>query len=483
MFGAGNLLPKAAQDLGRYGIECDVVRDAVVDCCDKDFSIFAAQSVDFAFLGKRLDIMPNPQETIRDAASKIRIGGHLTIHVTKESIAEGAFPFTVGNMTAMVGKAGAWQAKDCYERNGEILATFKRLPGAKGVSSKRLQPGPRALICRYGALGDSIQLTPMIRALHEDGYKVTMNITPYAAGLLEHNPFISNVIIQEKDAIPNPDLGGYWEEWKGDYDRVINLSESIEGRLLFVEGRKEFYTSKAFRNKVANKNYHDFHMELAGYSHRSNLRPELFFTKAEERTMQKLFSHWHGKFVILWAINGSSHHKVYPLMEPVMRDWLDRNPDAVLVTLGDKQAKLAEFEHPQVVKAADEWSVREVALATKYASVVVGPETFLLNAASCFNTPKITFLSHSAHHNLCSHWTNDYCLEPDPAMAPCFPCNMLHYLKDSCPQTSIFDGEQLLTTGPTCAMGAISGERVQARLDEVKRKHFGKPSYERGVAL
>ena len=62
---------------------------------------------------------------------------------------------------------------------------------------------------------------------------------------------------------------------------------------------------------------------------------------------------------------------------------------------------------------------------TKYADLVVGPETGILNAAGCFPTPKITLLSHSRHENLCKYWENDYCLAPEGAF--CHPCHVLHY--------------------------------------------------------
>lgn len=473
-FGAADMLPKAAQALRKYAVNVDVAQHYLIDVCDDSFSVFAQNSLDFAFVGKRLEVMIKPQETLREIASKLRVGGHLILHVTLDSPDLNASKFSPESLMTLVAKSGsAWIEKDIYLRNGEFLGVYKKVAGSRGVTKRVRHGKKRAVICRYGAMGDLIQLTPLIRALHEDGYEVTMNVTPRAMSLVYNNPFVSNIILQESEAIPNPDLGGYWKEWAGDYDKYINLSESIEGRLLFVPGRREFYTSKAFRHSVANLNYHEHHMALGGYASRTDLRPELFFTRAEERDMKAVYDSMAGRFVILWATNGSALHKVYPLMEPVLRDWLALHSDATVLSLGDASGKAAEFSHPRVVPMCGEWTARQTALATKYASLVLGPETFVLNAASCFPTPKITLLSHSSHENLCKHWEGDFCLAPDVALSPCYPCHQLHYPPgegetSSCPLVTIGDATgTAFATGPSCAMGAITGERLIARMNEV----------------
>ena len=67
---------------------------------------------------------------------------------------------------------------------------------------------------------------------------------------------------------------------------------------------------------------------------------------------------------------------------------------------------------------------------TKYADVVVGPETGLMVAAGCFDTPKIMMLSHSSEENLTKYWKNCTALS---AGVECQPCHQLHYTRDSCP--------------------------------------------------
>jgi ADP-heptose:LPS heptosyltransferase len=176
---------------------------------------------------------------------------------------------------------------------------------------------------------------------------------------------------------------------------------------------------------------------------------------------------------MLWALNGSSHHKVYPLIEGVLGEFFRQHPDARCITTGDTIARLLEFEHPQVIPMADNWTLREALIAPKYVDLVVGPETMMTNAAGCFDTPKICLLSHSTKENLTKYWLSDHSLEPDQTIAPCYPCHQLHYSSvGSCPQGEVIDEitNTVIAKGPICAMGAINPERLLHQIEEVYQK-------------
>lgn len=143
-----------------------------------------------------------------------------------------------------------------------------------------------------------------------------------------------------------------------------------------------------------------------------------------------------------------------------------------MILLGDKRAEAHVWEHDQVDSKVDQIKLREAFGVVDVADCVIGPETAMTNAAGALDTPVITLLSHSSHENLCKYFKHDYCLAPDPKLAPCYGksgCHLLHYSLESCPQGEIIDERdgEILARGPLCAMGAIRGERIQARLDEV----------------
>jgi len=437
---------------------------------DSNLKMFEDQSLDHIYIGHRIENLSDPKKLLQEASHKLKVGGHLVVSTSVGNHSAGVIELYPKLLKEWIGMFGRWQLKVEMEQEGKSLLVMKRLDGKKGVLPLKPKSDRKtACIARYGALGDAIIMSPLVRQLSEDGYDVTLNITTYCTTIFENNPYVSNVVVQERDAIPNPELGKYWAYWKPRYDRYINLSESLEGDLLQVEGRKTFFTHKDWRHQQCNKNYYDYTLMKGGYPEVTGKRGEMFFTRAEERRAQEFFKDVQDKFIVLWSLNGSSHHKVFPLMEPCMRKFLSEHPDSRLITVGDYTAKLMEFEHPQVLQKAGEWKVRESLIATQYVDLVVGPETMMTNAAGCYSTPKITFLSHSSHENLCKYWENDYCLEPDIELAPCYPCHQLHYTKESCPINTMVDKttNQEIARGPRCAMGGISAQRFLDRIEEV----------------
>lgn len=480
-FGAeAELFPRNAIAPGKFPVYVDALPNPVLSVCEDNLAVCADNAWDYVFVGPRLgQLIRQPKELLNEASRKLLVGGHLVVFLPINA-SEHTHRFTHNSLKELLESVGSWKLKDSYERDGHLLHIYKKLPGNKGIVERTKTTKPRACIVRYGALGDMIMVTPLIKQLALDGYDVTLNISPYSKDIIKNNPYVHNLILQERDAIPNPTLGRYWNEWSKDYDRYINLSESIEGALLKVEGRREFYTSQSWRHDRCNTNYYDYTMKLGGYPNVLGARGELFFSRGEEKDALWIRGKHKNKFFVVWALNGSSHHKKYGLLKPVLTDWLASHPNVVVVTVGDARAKEHEFAHPQIVNAAAAWPIRTSLALTKIADLVVGPESVMVNAAGCFATPKLTMLSHSSHENLCKYWDNDYCIAPDPSISPCYGCSgchQLHYSLESCPLSEVRDADtnEVLASGPSCAMGAITGERLIARLNEVYSLHSSLP--------
>jgi ADP-heptose:LPS heptosyltransferase len=307
------------------------------------------------------------------------------------------------------------------ETNGEGKIAFPR----QKVTNKE------CLVMRYGAIGDAIWATPILRQLKKEGYYVVYNCTPYSAQVLRNNPNIDEFLLQERDAIPNPDLGPYWKTISKGFERVINLSQSIERTLLKAEGTEGFKWSQKKRRKECNVNYQDRTMEVAGYPHLKGERPELFFTEIEEALAKTLRATMKDRFLILWALSGSSFHKIYPWATYVSGEMNANFDDICVITVGDYLCKIIEWQMQNTVNRSGIWTIRQSMTLTKYADLVIGPETGILNAASCYDTPKIVFLSHSSEENLTKYWTN--CTPLSAKECRCQPCHRLMYT-NCCPQ-------------------------------------------------
>lgn len=320
---------------------------------------------------------------------------------------------------------------------------------------------PKALLIRYGAIGDMIQFAPVIRLIKQQGYHVTVNCSEYGAVVLKHNPYIDKLAIQQTDIVPNQQLKDYWEEMKKHYDLFINLSGSVEDSLLFpdrkmykaiesiqekrpdIEDRDAFeLVCKEYRKIIGDRNYYDAHLEKAGLPQRG-LNGEVYFSDGEELVARDFRARHKDKFLILWSLSGSAYHKIYPYFQQVVQETLLQIPEACVISVGDEicvAMERGETEgryYPRSFGGPMGWDIRHSLVMTKYVDLVIGSETGILNAAGCFPTPKITLLSHSKHENLCQYWENDYCLAPENTF--CHPCHMLHYVHPAGKKCTICD--------------------------------------------
>lgn len=440
--GAEPVVPPAAQDLGKYSVGLDWCRGPVA-VCDSNYDLFARGEADHVFVGPRLEFVTDPELLLPQLASKLRQGGHFVIHTTGTP--------TLAKLREILEGCGGWQEKDTYERDGQVLGIWKLVAPRQREIRPPTPVGPRrACIARYGAIGDLIILTPLIKRLAEDGYEVTLNVTPYSADVLRGNPYVSNIILQERDLIPNQELGDYWKEWEGDYQKYINLSESIEGSLLKVEGRRDFYSPACWRRSTCTANYYEEMLRLAGYPQTESPVGQLYFSSSERHSAEFVRGKFRDKFLVLWGLKGSSHHKQFPMLRPFLERWLPSHPFAHVMFCGSPADSGLGWDSLQTSNIAGQIPLREVFALAPQADLVVGPESSLINAAGCFPTSKLVLLSHSTCTNLCKHFANHICVAPS---SPCYPCHQLHYNQESCPLVTIADvsSGEAAWKGPRCS--------------------------------
>lgn len=300
----------------------------------------------------------------------------------------------------------------------------------------------RLLVVRFGAIGDQVQAASVLPLLKEQGWHVTYMTTPDAQQVLLHNPFIDGWILQDKDQVPNQELGPYLDSLQQRYDKIVNFSESIEGALLALPGRPNHGWSPDARRKIMGSvNYMERMHDLADVPHK--FAPKFHSTEAERRDAREFRKTLAGP-VVYWALGGSSYHKIYPHIATVGGWLLDRTDVSIVLAGGPEFEELQAgmcrtlekhgCDMSRVVASAGQWPIRRSLTFVEFADVVVGPETGLLNAAAHLDVPKVIYLSHSSKENLTKHWKRTITLEPTPGTTPCFPCLRLHYNWDHCVQ-------------------------------------------------
>ena len=319
----------------------------------------------------------------------------------------------------------------------------------------------KILVCRIAAVGDCVQITPLIRYLKEHGHKVYVMTSGQGMQILKHNPNIHKLIYYEAETVPIEQLDDYFRKIQAQYkcDELINLNGSIEVKYLLVPADPIYNYSKQERFERLNKSHYDAVFEAAGLDVTGG-KPEMFFSQAEEEANAKFRERFLGKFVVVWALSGSSMHKVYPYTRTVMESLIEKYPDIIFITVGDEFCQILEtaLEHERCIHKSGVWSLRETAIMCKYASLVVAPETGVLHFAGCFSTPKIGMLTHTTKECLTKYFDNDYSLEAEVDCSPCF--RIITEAKVQCPIDKF-------TAAPWCAAHGFPPERLINRIEEV----------------
>lgn len=295
-------------------------------------------------------------------------------------------------------------------------------------SHREPKPSKTAAVVRYGAFGDGLQATSILPWLKERGYHITFYTVPVLHEVLKHDPHVDRFVVQDIDAIPNPELGNFWGALEKKYDKFVNLSESVERTLLAMPGNMNHMWSHEMRNKHLNKNYMEFVHDIAGVP--LPVRMKFYPTEEEKAEALDEYNRLGGR-VIMWVLSGSAVHKVWPYLDQAIHHIL-KATDASIVLVGGKDEKMLEQgweENPRVHLRSGKWSIRHSLTFAQICDLVIGPETGVLNAVAMEPVKKIVFLSHSSVENLTRDWMNTVSLIPKNTS--CYPCHKLHVITDA----------------------------------------------------
>lgn len=320
----------------------------------------------------------------------------------------------------------------------------------------------RILVARIAAIGDCVQITPLIRYLKEQGNEVYVVTSGQGMQILKFNPFIDKLIYYVAETVPAEQLPEYFEQMRKDEncDKLINLCECVEVKYLFHPADPVYNYSKQERLQRGCKNHYDAVFEAAGLPEVTGKKPELFFSDEEEDEFAQFRKEMLGKFWVVWCLSGSARHKSYPYTRYVMEAMLQEHKNMVIVTVGDESCKIFEFglNHDRCIHKSGVWSLRQTALACKYASLVITPETGVGHFVGCFDTPKIVFLTHTNKECFTKYFTNDYSLEAKVDCAPCF--RMIYDADLQCPV-------EKMTRAPWCVAFGFPVQDVLAQIEKV----------------
>lgn len=423
--------------------------DIHVETCER-LDMFASNSMDFVFSSHLLEHIKRHDKALLEWWRVVKHHGYLILYLPHKKFypncgEKGANPdhkhdFLPEDITKVMESApGGWDLVVNEERNDgdeySFLQIYKKLgPDKRKQSWKDPKPEKTCAIVRYGAFGDLIQCSSILPGLKKQGYHITLYTVPSGWEVVKHDPNIDKVVLQDKDQIPNEKLHDFWLWLAKKYDKLINLSESVEGTFLALPGRANHRWPHEIRHKRLNENYLEFTHELAGVPYEP---AQKFYATIEEKAWARKEKDKHGK-AIVWSLAGSGVHKTWPGLDTILARVMLEYPDAKVILTGDELCQILETgweNEPRVIKKSGVWSIRETLAFAQYADLVIGPETGVLNAVAFENVPKVVFLSHSSHENLTRDWKNVHPMIPQDTA--CYPCHQMHYGFEFCNQDKV----------------------------------------------
>lgn len=422
--------------------------DFIIPTCEV-LEDFATGSQDFVFSSHLLEHIEDYRAALKEWWRVLKQGGHLCLYLPHKELypnigADGANPdhkhdFMPQDIVDAMLKIGGWDLVRNEDRNEgteySFFQVYRKYSDAKvhNYSYRKPKPAKTCAIVRYGAWGDVIQMSSILPALKAEGYHITLYTVPRAWEAVKEEPLIDEVILQDPEQVPNPALGEFWKAIKAKYDRFINLSESVEGMLLALPDRTPYFWNKETRDRYMNHNYWEFTHAIAGVKFEKSYS-RFVTTEKEREWARKEKRRFAADPLIMWVLSGSSIHKVWPHMDPVLARLMLDYPQAKVITVGDERCKkLLEQpweNEPRIIRRSGDWTIRETMAMALECDIVVGPETGVMSAVSAEPMAKIVLLSHSSHENLTKHWTNAFVISSSDT--PCSPCHKMIYNWDQC---------------------------------------------------
>lgn len=331
----------------------------------------------------------------------------------------------------------------------------------------------RILIFRSGAYGDVLITTPVVRYLAGQGHKIVYVTSKRGMEVLKNNPHIEK-LIQHKEETPIDKLAENLEHLRklNKCEKVIDFSESIEVALSQHPRSPNYKLPKQERIARFNRNFYEYSFEHAkiessDWFNPEKLRPELFFDKRELYDVRDEGRHESAdyidefKFNILIGMSGSGTNKTWPWTEELAKRITDNYPDVNIITVGDEKCRLIEPEGERITNLSGRIPMRMSMEMTGLVQLVIAPDTGIIHAAGCYDTPKICLLGHNTKECITKHFTNDYSIEADARLASCAPCLYLIYnMKMQCP---IHEE----TGGALCMSAGIALDAVYAQFEKV----------------
>lgn len=286
----------------------------------------------------------------------------------------------------------------------------------------------RVLIIRQGyAVGDAIFISAMPRLLKEQEVEhVSLAIIDHNRAVFMNNPYVDELVIIPSEILSQED----WAKWLNDrgmnYDKVLAVAGHVE--MTFLHKTDSSFGAippmSERLEKAKGQVYIDYIFNQMGFEG-SGFLPEFYFSDEEKEKQQVILENKRNRKekLVLWQWEGSSKSKILHYAPAYLEAVLKMVPNSqhfIYTNLPNQVEAIPRDDRCHLING--KWGIRESIVATAVADLVIGPESFWVNAAAAFNTPKLIFFSHSHPENLAKYYKNCWAVVP---MCECSPCYLI----------------------------------------------------------
>ncbi len=306
---------------------------------------------------------------------------------------------------------------------------------------------PKLLLLGYRAFGDWIYTCSIFPELFKR-YEVYLECNTKGYMLFHDDPRFKKVAyFAEMDTTKPEDreevFKARWAKLREQVqpDVEINLNGSLEIVCIAERMQDELFLPVGERRKIFGHNgFYDAVWDRCSIPLDPNkFEPNgMYFWPDQEEHVQKWRDKHKDDFVVIMPIAGSTAQKVNHAYKQMALAILEKYPNAFIYLAGDEACRPFGFEHPRVKGLfGNDVDVKQIVHMTKYADMVIGPETFLLVAAGMFGTPKIILSTTSSVWQMAQYTKNDFSIQ---APIHCSPCHRAIYYEGDC-ETPLVDAE------------------------------------------
>ncbi|CAN0423527.1 unnamed protein product, partial [Phaeothamnion confervicola] len=234
----------SGKDTGLFGIE---MKPDITGECTR-IPLFGDGAFDTVFSSHTLEHIEDHEAALAEWWRLVRVGGYLILYLPHKDLypnigeahtnPDHKHDFVEEDIVRAMAAAGAdWtllvsEKRDQLQEYSFLQVYRKEAAGSGHTVAIESKPEKSAAVVRLGAYGDALWAASVLPGLKDEGYHVTVYTEKAGAEVLAHDPHIDRIIVLPHQLFDDIDLMLYfvWEARK--YGRFINLTGTVETRLL-----------------------------------------------------------------------------------------------------------------------------------------------------------------------------------------------------------------------------------------------------------